>query len=315
MIASRWAFVCLLGVTAVATIAIMPFRNARAEDPGRGFTITPPVFELKANPGDKISESISLYNNSSEDIIIATSIENLKPTGDKGQVSVVDEKEEALPSLKDWVVLDAGAINLAKGETKNVKFELNIPMNAEPGGHFATVLFTTTNNQPDPGTGSLLSQKIGSMIFLTVSGKAQEKASVVSFNALKRILWKNQVVDFMLKIRNSGNVYVRPRGFLIINDMFGRKVAEVEVDGKNVLPTAIREIPLQYDAQHLFGPYTATLSLVYGSTNQNINVTTGFWVIPIVPTIAVLLIIIILILMRKRLWLAILVLTGKKKIN
>ncbi len=293
----------------------MPAQHANAEDPGRGFTITPPVFELKANPGDKISESISLFNNGSEDIVIASSIENLKPIGDKGQVSIVNDQDEALPSLKDWITLDAGAINLGKGETKNVKFDLSIPQNAEPGGHFASVMFTTTSNKPDPGTGSQLSQKVGSLIFLTVAGSAREKASVVSFEALKKILWKNQTVDFMLKVRNSGNVYVRPRGFLIINDIFGRKVSEIEIDGKNVLPTAIREIPLQYNSKRLFGPYTATLSLVYGSTNQNINATTGFWVIPLIPTIIALVVLLILILLRKRLWLAILVLAGKKKIN
>ncbi len=311
----RWVLLKISGLLFLGVIIFMPTYKVKAEDPGRGFTITPPVFELKANPGDKISESISLFNNGSEDIIIATSVENLKPIGDKGQVSVVDGQEQSLPSLKDWIVMDAGAINLVKGETKNIKFDLNIPQNAEPGGHFATVLFTTANNKPDPGTGSLLSQKVGSLVFLTVAGTAQEKVSVISFSASNKILWKNQIIDFMLKVKNSGNVYVRPRGFLIINDIFGRKVAEVEVDGKNVLPTAVREIPLRYDAKHLFGPYTATLSLVYGSTNQNINVTTGFWVIPLVPTVVVLLIIIILILMRKRLWLAMLVLTGKKKIN
>ncbi len=311
----RWVLLKLSGLLILGAVVLVPIQKVRAEDPGRGFTITPPVFELKANPGDKVSESISLFNNGSEDIVIATSVENLKPIGDKGQVSVVDDKEQSLPSLKDWIVMNAGAINLGKGETKNVQFDLNIPQNAEPGGHFATVLFTTVNNKPDPGTGSLLSQKVGSLVFLTVAGTVQEKASVISFNALKRILWKNQNINFILKVKNIGNVYVRPRGFLIINDIFGRKVSEIEIDGKNVLPTAIREIPMQYNAKNLFGPYTATLSLTYGSTNQNINATTGFWIIPFVPTIIILLFIIMIFLMRKRLWLAILVLTGKKKIN
>lgn len=286
--------------------------SAKAADSGRGFTITPPVFELKANPGDNLSEVVSVFNSGSEDVSIASSIENLKPLGEQGQVQVIGGSEEGLPSLKDWIKIEGGSFNLAKGATKNVTFDLNIPGNAEPGGHFATILFGTTGTKTD-STGAQLSQKIGTLVLLTVAGQARELAEVTKFSPAKNLYWDNRTINFDLKIANQGNVYIRPRGFLVITDIFGRQVAQIETDGKNILPGATRQIPLEFKSKRLFGPYTATLTLVYGATNQNLNYATGFWVIPWLSTLIAVALLLSLIIFRRRLRRALKILVGREK--
>ena len=286
--------------------------SAQAADSGRGFTITPPVFELKANPGDRLEEVVSVFNSGSEDISIASSIENLKPMGEQGQVQVIGGSEEGLASLKDWIKVKGGSFNLAKGTTKNVTFDVNVPANAEPGGHFATVLFGTTGTKVD-STGSQLSQKIGTLVLLTVAGQAKELATVTKFSPAKKLYLKNQTINFDLKIANQGNVYIRPRGFLVMTNIFGRKVTQIETDGKNILPGATREIPLEFKSKRLYGPYTVTLTLAYGNTNQNLNATSVFWVIPWLSTLIVVVLLAILAIFRRRLWKAFLILIGREK--
>ena len=287
--------------------------RVKAADSGRGFTITPPVFELKANPGDKLSEVVSVFNNGAEDLFIASSIENLKPMGEHGQVQVIGDSTEGLASLKDWIKITAGNFDLKKGTTKNVSFDINVPGNAEPGGHFVTILFGTTTSNAGSGTGSQFSQKIGTLVLLTIAGQAKESAIVTKFSPVKKLFLKNQTVDFNLKIQNQGNVYVRPRGFLVITNIFGQKVAQIETDGKNILPSATREIPLEFKSKHLFGPHTATLVLVYGNSNQNLNATSGFLVIPWLSTLIVVVLLILIILLRRRLWKALKILFGRDK--
>ncbi len=283
-----------------------------AQDSGSSFTITPPIFELKANPGDHLSEVVSVFNNGNADITIATTIENLEPMGEKGQVRVTGNSEEGLPGLKDWIKVSGGTFNLAKGATENVTFDVMVPGNAEPGGHFATVLFGTTNSQKDSATGSTISQKIGTLVLLTVAGQAKEEAHVLTFSADRKLYWKNQTINFTARIENQGNVYVRPRGFLVITDIFGRKISQTEIDGKNILPGAIRQIPIEFQANRLFGPHTATLVLVYGNTNQNLNVSTGFTIIPWLATLIVIVLLALIVIFRKRLWKALLILIGRK---
>ena len=242
-----------------------------AEEVGVGFTITPPIFELKANPGDQLNDVISIYNSGAENLDIYVVIENLRPVGEKGQVQVVFDNDETLPTLKSWIEITNSEFSVEPGETENIQFKINIPGSAEPGGHFATILFGTTQNKAVTGTGSQISQKIGSLVFITVTGETNEDAKIIEFTADKGLYLSTNDYSFNTRIENSGNVYVRPRGFLVITNIFGKKVDEVEVDGKNILPDATREIPIEYSNKKLFGPYTATLSLIYGNSNKTLN--------------------------------------------
>lgn len=302
----------VLVVSFIFSPVLLVANNVVAADSGRAFTITPPIFELTANPGDKLSEVVSVFNSGNDDISIASTVENLKPMGEQGQVQVIGDSGEGLPTLKDWIKIKEGSFTLAKSATKNVTFNINVPGNAEPGGHFVTILFGTTASASG-GTGSAVSQKIGTLVLLTIAGQAKELAEVTKFSPAKKLYWNNQTINFDLKIADKGNVYIRPRGFLTITDIFGRKVAQMEIDGKNILPGATRQIPLEYKSKRFFGPYTASLALVYGNTNQNINATAGFWVIPWLSTSIVIVLLLLLITFRRRLWKAFRILIGREK--
>ena len=302
----------VLLISSILAPFILLVTSTKAADNGQSFTISPPIFELKANPGDRLEETVSVYNSNSYDLPLVTTVENLKPMGEKGQVQVIGGSDEGLPTLKEWIKINTVNFTVTKGGTKNVTFSINVPSNAEPGGHFATVLFGTTSSSLE-GSGSQVSQKIGTLVLLTVAGTTQEAAEVTQFAPEKTLFWRNQAINFNLKIYNSGNVYVRPRGYMVITNIFGNKVAQIEIDDKNILPTAVRDIPQEYKPKFLFGPYTASLALVYGNSNQNINATCGFWVIPWLQTSIGLIVLILLFLLRRRLWKAIKIIFGKDK--
>lgn len=302
--------VCLVIALVGLTMFFATDTTQAEESAGQGFTVSPPILELKANPGDQLEETVSLFNNGGNDLSISATVENLKPMGEAGQVQVIGDSNEGLATLKDWVQVTHNTLSLPKNATKNVSFKIKVPDNATPGGHFATILFGTVSTGVD-STGSLISQKIGTLVLLTVSGQATETAQITKFSPEKNIFWENKTVNFALKVKNEGNVYVQPRGFLVITNFFGKKVAEIAVDGKNILPTATREIPIEYLPKYSFGPYTATLTMVYGGSNQNLNSAAGFWVIPWLPTLIVLIVIALIFLARRRLYQAIRVLFGK----
>ena len=282
-----------------------------AEEVGVGFTITPPIFELKANSGDQLNDVISIFNNGSENLEIYTVVENLRPIGERGQVQVVYDGDETLPTLKSWIDVNESEFSVGVGETENIAFSINVPGNAEPGGHFATILFGTTQNSSIEGAGSQVSQKIGSLVFITVAGDSKEEAKIIEFTADKGLYLTQNDYSFNTRIENSGNVYIRPRGFLVITNMFGKKVDEIELDGKNILPDATRIIPIEYTNKNLFGPYTATLSLIYGGSNKTLNSSVGFTVIPWIPTSIVIVVLLMVCILRKRLWKAAKILFGK----
>lgn len=285
-----------------------------AQDAGRGFTVSPPIFELSANPGDSIEEVINLYNQGDADLNLAVSVEDMRPMGEVGQVQLVtDDDGDKLPSLKDWISVDRTNVSLGIKDTVDVKFDIVVPDNASPGGHFASVAFTSAG-ESDSG-GAAISNKIGALVLLTVSGDVTESAKITTFKSNSSIYWhSNDKIDFNLKIQNEGNVYLNPRGYLIIKNLFGREVAQVEVGNKNILPSATRQIPTDFQGKGLFGLYTVTLALQYGDASQkNLNGSTVFWVIPWWQTSVAIIVMLIVIFARKRLWLAVKILLGRDK--
>lgn len=289
--------------------------KCQAADSGVGFTITPPIFEITANPGDVKEESVSIFNNGPVDLNIVSTVENLKPMGEVGQTQVAGSEKDALPSLKDWIKTAAKPVSLKKGETKNIPVKIEIPANASPGSHFAAVLFSNNLSSQTDTTGSQVSQKVGALVLVTVSGEINSQAKILSIEPEKKFYWKNEPIKFKLRIANEGNVYIHPKGLLSASDIFGRKVDQQEIEGKNVLPGATRQSDFEYSPKRFFGRYTFATALTYGMGNQNKTMisSVGVTVIPLKETIIVLVILIVLLILRKRIWKAILVLVGKKK--
>ena len=176
----------LIGTTyMVVFMAVVVAAGGAKAQAGRGFTISPPVFELSANPGEDKEEVVSLYNQGDSDLVITTSVEDMRPFGEAGQVQLVPNSgEEKLPSLKDWITVSKKSVSLSRGATDDVKFSVNLPANAPPGGHFASVVFSSSGGQVSE-SGTSVANRIGALVLLTVSGDIKKGPRVWLF-LLKR---------------------------------------------------------------------------------------------------------------------------------
>lgn len=240
-------------------------------------SISPLVFDLSANPGDNITNEILIRNSSSEPIVISAEAQDFVASGEEGEVNLTNN--ELTYSLSSWIQLDSGKFTLDGGQQKKVKFTIRIPFNAEPGGHYASVFAHIGPTLDNSTSGATVGQKIGSLILLKVSGNAKEAANVETFATTKNIFEKGPI-DFNVRIKNDGTVHLKPKGLITITDIFGKKVADVVVDQKNVLPGSIRHMTASWSNPPAFGKFTATMLTYYGPDNQQLTSATTFWVIP-----------------------------------
>lgn len=135
---------------------------------------------------------------------------------------------------------------------------------------------------------------LGSLILLTVKGNLTHSLSVQEFSASKDgktgKLFESTPIDFVIRLKNSGNVQEEPGTRIVITDLFGKAVAgiNVNVPPHNILPGSIRKFTGTLDQRtlgikKLFGLYHATLTAVYGTdtnTKKTLTGTITFWVIP-----------------------------------
>lgn len=288
------------------------FRPLNVHAQSQNITITPPKFELFANPGESVTEQIRVRNDSEFPVTYGILLEDFSTAGEEGQV-VLEEPNNTNYSLARWIEPESKDLVLQPGEERPITFTINIPKDAEPGGHYASLLFTT-GGEPMPGAASV-SQRVGSLILLRVSGNVSETASIESFT-IPSYSQKGPVI-FTLRVKNEGNVHIRPKGTIIVTNLFGKKVDEIPLNGANVIPGAIRKMETEWSRENLLGIYTATMVATYGQQNIPLTAATRFTVAStttlIILAVAVITGIILLISLisgRKRLLKAIRVITS-----
>jgi hypothetical protein len=280
----------LLSVLVFALVLMVQPVSAAEQQSGGvslGLAVSPPTFELSANPGDKLERSIRVDNLVDKPIPITVDRRNFAALGEEGQAVLT---EEVTPfSLASWIKVDPTTVTIPAKASHVFKFTVAVPANAEPGGHFGSIVFRTLPPSPSQSGGYAVGQEIGSLLLLKIAGNAREQAQIESFQAT-RDFWESGPIEFESRIKNLGNIHIKPTASITISDMFGRKVAVVPVDPLNVLPNSTRRLPAVWKGQGLFGRYTATLSVSYGDKQQIITSTTSFTVIPYKPIVATLLV-------------------------
>jgi hypothetical protein len=254
----------LLAIAAVAiTLLAAPTSTSFAET----ISVIPPRFELRGNPGDTIQEKLRIRNDSQQSITYAIQVEDFKAKDDQGGVDLVeaDDKDNTSYKLASWITTDPDRITIAAGEEKVITATIKIPKNAEPGGHFASVLIKRSGG--DVAGGASVDSRIGSLFLLRVSGAITESAAVDSFKAEESIAQYGPV-SFSLRTKNDGNVHVQPKGTIVVYNIFGREVTKIPLTQANVLPGSARIVKTTWDEKNLVGRYTATLQATYEQNSQ-----------------------------------------------
>lgn len=260
-----------------------------------GITISPLTFELTANPGDTITNTVKIYNPSDNIISIKMEAEDFKPVGEIGQVHIEPETEVTY-SLKRWVKIEPVEFTLEPKEQKFVNFTIEVPENAEPGGKYGSILASTTGALGQGIAGAAITQKVGALLLLTVSGEMKENLAIKEFSIVSSF-FEYGPIPFTIRFENTGTVHVKPRGFVTITNWRDKKVADVEFPQLNVIPGTVRKIETTWHLKWLFGKYTAMVVGSYGSNNLPISSEVlSFWVFPWKIALGIFLVLLVILL-------------------
>lgn len=274
-------------------------------------SVSPPTFELSANPGDQLKNNFRIVNGTDSELTLTTTPKNFTAEGEEGAVSLTEE--ETGFSLASWISVNpTNAVVPARG-SQTFTFTIDVPDGAEPGGHFGSIIVKTNPVVLDT-TGAAVSQEAGPLILVSVAGDVTEAANIVDFRAQKNF-WENGPVVLETRVENKGNVHFKPSGTITIKNMFGKEVTKLNLEEKNVLPGTIRKLINEWSPGFTVGRFTADLSIVFGPNQSVATATTSFTIFPykvIIPAlVGLILLIIFLIRSRKRLAAAAKALAGR----
>lgn len=283
----------------LASATALGFNYIRAQTPPPALVVHPSNLDLTLKPGSPITGVIYVMNTTHNAMTIKTSLRNFTAQGEEGGVDITTNNTPF--SLASWITVSPDKIEIPAGKEVAFTYTISPPENAEPGGHFGSVVFATVPSTTSAGgAGSAVSEEIASLILAKIPGNTKESAHVESFSANKSF-YEFGPVTFTMRVKNNSDVHIQPFGAIQITNMLGEKM-DAPILPTNVLPGAVRKITVVFPNTLLIGKYTATIVASYGSKNQPLIGGTTFYAFPIRFGAIALVIIIILFLMRKRLW-------------
>ena len=285
-----------------------------AYDPPSGaalsMTIMPPLFQLTLAPGATWSSLIDLTNGNPYDLALTVFTENFSASDQSGAAVFAGDGQPptdcvlhelcgaGVPNaheLATWITLPSPHPYAAKGKTARIPFTINVPKDAEPGGHYAAILIGSDPGKAPAGSASV-STLMSSLFFVRITGDVVESGTIRDFSAAHNFVG-GQHSTFKVQFYNTGNVHLSPKGTITIFNMFGQERGKVAIDEKNtfgtVLPGANRAFTFAWKGESNFfdiGLYSAVAELSYGNQEKKtLTAKAHFLVIPVIPIIVIVL--------------------------
>ena len=260
---------------------------ANAQTPtSLGIGVSPHTFELDLFPGEIRSEKIKISNKSNVPLPIAVRVTDFTAAENLGDMLFDEASEDPSIASRKWFKIENPNFILEADETERVNFKIEVPENAEPGGHFSVMLFEPQlpsfyfrEGQPRtiPVVGVLF---LISIKTFTLEPEVQQKLDVVEFSLPKEerivilenliskliassgelfsakaqaateiTITKKSPQNFILRIKNNDIYHLKPYGKILIYNIFGKKVGEREVAQRTILPGKVRQFPVSFSPE------------------------------------------------------------------
>ncbi len=262
---------------------LQPPQVAEAQD-AIGITVAPITDEFDALPGATLLRTITVINPGSDVITLYPVALDFTTDNENGQPTFFASNDESRSyTLSQWMQFGREFIRVAANEEERFDVVIQVPENAEPGGHYGAILFSTEEPKlaDDDDTKVSVVGMVGTLLLATVPGDIVERLELEQFSVPKIVFGSPTKLDLLFK--NTGNVHVKPRGEIVVRNWSGNQTTVLNVNegNGNVLPESRRKFSQNWSfTLGNFGIYRATAQLTYGTTPQELIATRQIIILP-----------------------------------
>ncbi len=222
--------------------------------------VSPIRYELEGAPGQTITQTAKLINNSSNSYTITTAASDFEADNSSGTPVFVRRSELVYPDqqLSSWISFSDAGFVIGPQTIKEITFDINIPTNATPWGHYGAIFFK--NNTYDNSGNIGLKLDYGIIILLNVDGEITSTGTVAPVNISSR--WRTRAhlfndswdtnteetenqnnedpvtgweawpdedfnITFDIPFENNGNIHLKPTGQIVLKDEEGNELKNI----------------------------------------------------------------------------------------
>lgn len=290
---------CLVCVTSAAPAAF-----AQNAVPDRPATLrvnlqdgTPPIGDFIIGParvfltipaGEERTVEIEVTNREGRLAAFDLETEDFDSDPDRdGTPMFFDKSIQGSYPARAWITPEVSRMELLHAERAYVRVTVKVPEDADAGDHQAA-LIVTRDVESQPAGGFTIISRVAALFVITVPGDIVQEGDVDSLHAQPYFNW-SLPVTLGLTARSRGTVHMAPLGTIDIRNVFGVTVDQIPVQDWYILRDSSRQRSFQWRPVFALGYYRAMTDLTAFGDRPLDFVSTGFWVVPLLPVLLLLL--------------------------
>ena len=269
-------FFRLLAMLTLSALVSMAFNTHASAQQALNVELSPVKSNLVLDPGTTTLQKIRVRNNTDVEQTFFFDAEDFTVGDSEGNVSFLDAEstEQNNFSLKSWLRFEGESIVVPAQDEVEFNVFIEVPIDAEPGGHYAAAFIQTERPDISADQSSSISTvgRIGSLLLVEVPGEQTRKLDVANFEATHRSDGQSSVIiNTQTTVQNNGNVHIVPSGSIRVNGRGVDQLIEFNDGRSAVLPNTpdrvfANEIAIESNNLiPLFGRYSVTLEMIYDS--------------------------------------------------
>lgn len=290
--------------------------SAQSSPAGLRLVTSPLPINIVTEPGQTVTTELKVKNGGTVSETLRIDLMKFKAYEESGKPQLLER--EPTDDFFDWVTFSESSFTLAPDEWKTVTATFVVPPTASFGYYYAFIFSRATEEEQIDQKQTALVGGTAVLVLLEVRvADARREVTVVEFSADKRF-YEFLPATLTVKLKNTGNVHIAPRGNIFITKGGSEDIALLEVNSEkgNILPESNRifnatwedgfpryvakiqdgrmvldeqnnpVLELKWDwndASNLrFGKYIAKLLLIYDDGTHDIPIEgiLTFWVMP-----------------------------------
>ncbi|MCL6096359.1 MAG: hypothetical protein M1444_01580 [Patescibacteria group bacterium] len=281
----------------------------QAHAAGISLGVFPPILQIQATPPTDVRSKILIENSGNDPVDLRIGIKPFTASdSENGQVTYLSDFSYVDPFIFDKMqILDGDtsidSITLAPGQQKELTLEIALPQGEPLGDYYFSIVFISSNQPAETSNVAGQAAGIATNVLLSVGPKGPTQGEIEEFSA--PLFIPSGPVPFTVRVRNTSDHFITTKGNIVVKNMFGQTVGNVDLLPVNILSQSVRSIPdsLQsptattpaslksyilslksvkavWPEKFLFGPYTATLTIVLSDQGPLFRRTINFYAFP-----------------------------------
>ncbi len=236
---------------------------------------------LVISPGEKKQIKVEVINTSDVPLTVVSTARDFIVEDGETPVPLESGVGDNRWSLASWLVLTPNQHTLQPRQKASITVLIDVPADALPGGHYAMVSHqpSLSSAKGTEGKAAGINQRVGTLLYVRVAGPINESANIRNFTIPKYSEFGP--VPYSFTIDNLSDIHIRPQIGISIKNLFGKQVALLQPEAKNIFPLSNRSYSGKWEQIWGYGYYHADLVVSYGAQGDVVIAKTAFWLIPI----------------------------------